>query len=107
MSFLSTRQYKAGNDMTGYFLIVLLTNDSNILIYDVSGKLIQEYDPGCYYLENYNYLSEGHQVYLLSTGPHTDEYTFSTLGSDNLIRTHLLEYKRFKIPRILLFEINF
>ena len=47
LTFLSTRQYKAGNDMTGYFILVLLTADSNILLYDISGKFIQEYDPGC------------------------------------------------------------
>ena len=39
----------------------------------------------------------GHAVYLIATGPHTDEYTFSTLGYDNSVRTHLVEYKRFKL----------
>ena len=38
---------------------------------------------------------------MMTTGPHTDEYTISTLGYDGNVKTHLIEYKRFKLNGFL------
>lgn len=40
---------------------------------------------------------------MMTTGPHTDEYTISTLGYDGNVKTHLIEYKRFRLNGVFVY----